>query len=350
MSEANHVLKAALDKVLDAVHLDESEAGDVMRALTDDVQPALAAAFLTALRCKGEQPQEIRGFANAMRALAIRAPLPANLPAVDIVGTGGDGSGSVNISTGSALLAAASGLTVVKHGNRSVSSKSGSADVLETLGVTLPGTADDAVSTLATYGFTFLFAPYFHPAMKTVAPIRQAMRIRTVFNILGPLTNPMRPPFGVIGAYSKPMAHLMAHALSGMDIERVFVVHGEPGWDEATPVGPFVLYDVRPGSVTEEIRDPLDYRITRCTADDLAGGDAQFNAEALSKVLRGQDGGPHLDALVLGAALALEVTGTTQSFRASMSHAREAINAGRGADLLDRLLASGTTDVGADAE
>lgn len=340
MSESGaNTIKSALNKVLEQHDLDESEAGDVMHALTEDVPPALAAAFLTALRCKGEHADEIRGFAKVMRELAISPKLPSDVAAVDIVGTGGDGSGSVNISTGSALLASAAGLTVVKHGNRSVSSKSGSADVLEKLGVVLPKTPDDVVASLATYGFTFLFAPYFHPAMKNIAPVRGAMGIRTVFNILGPLTNPMRPPFGVIGAYSEDMAKLMADALAGMDIERVFVIHGEPGWDEATPVGPFIVFDVTPGSVAREVRDPKDYRIRRCTPDDLAGGDADFNAEALSRVLRGQDGGPHLDALVLGAALALEVTGTTNSFRASMSHAREAINAQRGGALLDRLAA-----------
>ncbi len=337
----HHVVQAALEKVLDGTHLSESEAVDVMHALTTEIPRALAASFLTALRCKGEHADEIRGFAKTMRELAVRPELPSNLAAVDIVGTGGDGSGSVNISTGSALLAAAAGLTVAKHGNRSVSSKSGSADVLEKLGVVLPATKEDVVSTLATYGFTFLFAPYFHPAMKNVAPVRKDMSIRTVFNILGPLTNPMRPPFSVIGAYSESMAKLMADALSGMDIERVFVIHGEPGWDEATPVGPFVLFDVRPGSVEREVRDPLDYRIQRCTPEDLAGGDAEFNAQALERVLRGKDGGAHLDALVLGAALALEVTGTTRSFRASMSQAREAINAQRGSSLLDRLATEG---------
>ncbi|MFK8030131.1 MAG: anthranilate phosphoribosyltransferase [Gammaproteobacteria bacterium] len=330
-------LQSSLNTVLDGKHLSESEAGDVMHALMDEVPPALAASFLTALRCKGEHADEIRGFANVMRERAVRPELPSNVAAVDIVGTGGDGSGSVNISTGSALLAAAAGLTVVKHGNRSVSSKSGSADVLEKLGVSMPSTSEDVVATLATYGFTFLFAPYFHPAMKNIAPVRQAIGIRTVFNILGPLANPMRPPFGVIGAYSEPMAKLMAEALSGMDIERMFVIHGEPGWDEATPVGPFVLFDVTRGSVTREVRDPLDYRIARCTGADLAGGDANYNAKELERVLRGKEKGPHLNALVLGAALALEVTGTTNSFRASMSHAREAINAQRGAKLLDRL-------------
>lgn len=339
-TDSSAIIRTALTKVLDRRDLDESQAADVMRALTDEQLPAaLAAAFLTALRCKGETADEIRGFANTMRALALRPVLPTSPAAIDIVGTGGDGSGSFNISTGSALLAAAAGLTVVKHGNRSVSSKSGSADVLEELGLVLPKTEAEVKAALIATGFTFLFAPYFHPAMKAVAPVRQAVGIRTVFNILGPLTNPARPPFGVIGAFSEDMARLMAQALAGMEIERVFVIHGEPGWDEATPVGAFILFDVRPGKVEREVRDPMDYRIRRCQPKDLAGGDARHNAQALTAALSGRDSGPHMDALVLGAALALEVTGTTRSFRASMSHAREAINAGRGKALLDKISA-----------
>ncbi|NNF16696.1 MAG: anthranilate phosphoribosyltransferase [Gammaproteobacteria bacterium] len=341
MSDATvFCIRQAMEEVLMGQDLDEHRAAEVMEALTDDTVPAvLAGAFLTALRCKGETADEIRGFANTMRKLAIRPELPADSTAVDIVGTGGDGSGSLNISTGSALLAAASGLTVVKHGNRSVSSKSGSADVLEHLGMTLPADAEAVTQALADSGFTFLFAPYFHPAMKAVAPVRQVLAIRTVFNVLGPLTNPARPPFAVIGAYSEPLARLMADALSGMEVERAFVIHGEPGWDEATPVGPFVLFDVRDGQVRREVRDPKDYRMRRCTAADLQGGDAAYNADRLAAALSGKEQGAHVDALVLGAALALEVTGTTQSMRASMSHAREAINAGRGRALLASLKA-----------
>ena len=155
------------------------------------------------------------------------------------MGTGGDGSGSLNLSTGAALLAAACGLPVVKHGNRSVSSKSGSADVLEALGVTLPADPAAARALLDATNFTFLFAPNFHPAMKAIAPVRRALGVRTVFNILGPLTNPAAPPFAMIGAFDLPTARLLADTLAGMPIQRCFVVHGEPGWDEATPVGPF---------------------------------------------------------------------------------------------------------------
>ncbi len=235
--------------------------------------------------------------------------------AIDIVGTGGDSSGSFNLSTGAALLTAACGVDVVKHGNRSVSSKSGSADVLEQLGLKLPLDESAAGACLAATRFTFLFAPHYHPAMKAVAPIRQAMGVRTVFNILGPLTNPAAPLFQLTGAFNLPTAQLMAEALSGLPIERAFVVHGAEGWDEPTPLGPFTVLDVRPGQVKAEIRSPSDYGLDLCGARDLAGGDAATNARALRAVLDGDEHGAHRDALLLGAALALEIVGRVDNPR-----------------------------------
>jgi anthranilate phosphoribosyltransferase len=303
------------------------------------LEPARAGALLAALRANGESATEIRGFANAMRELA--KPFPGRVgDAADCVGTGGDASGSLNISTGTALLAAACGIPMIKHGNRSVSSKSGSADVLEKLGVALPGDPQVAADCLAHTNFTFLFAQVFHPAMKHIAPVRAAMGVRTVFNILGPLTNPAAPPYGVIGAYSAKMASLMADSLSGMPhIKRVFVIHGEPGWDEATPVGRFELFDVKPGRVHHEVRDPRDAGIARCAAEDLAGGDAEYNAAELEKVLTGRDRGPHQDALVLGAALLLEVTGRVRSFGEGVKEANSTIADGRSSKLLKQLRA-----------
>ncbi len=334
MTEASKTARGALERLLEKTDLEETAAAELLHALTDPALPGeLAAAVLTALRMKGESAAEIRGFANAMRELAVDPGIPDGKPTVDCVGTGGDGSGSVNISTGAALLGAACGLRVVKHGNRAVSSLSGSADVLELLGLPMPMQHDAAVDCLERTGFTFLFAPFYHPAMKTLAPVRGAMGIRTVFNLLGPLVNPARTPFALIGAFSPGAARLMADTLSGMAIERVFVVHGEPGWDEATPVGPFLLYDVRPGRVDEQRRDPADYRLERCSAADLAGGDAAHNARSIERVFGGELG-PHYDALALNAALLLELTGTTSGRRASLAHVREAINAGRAARLL----------------
>jgi len=253
---------------------------------------------------------------------------------VDTVGTGGDGSGSLNLSTGTGLLAAAAGSRVVKHGNRSVSSRSGSADMLECLGLPLPLNEKEAIQCLNATNFTFLFAPAYHPAMKAVVPIRGALAVRTVFNVLGPLTNPAAPPFQLIGAYSKEAARLMADALAGMPLQRAFVVHGEPGWDEATPAGDFWLYDVRPGNVTETKRSPEDYGLQRCRPADLEGGDAEHNARELTRVFERDDNGAHRDALLMGTSLVLEVQGLATDALDGVAQAAAAIDDGRAAALL----------------
>ena len=327
-----------LDVLLDGRHLSEAEAFDFMKTLAaGDLDPALAGAFLAGLRAKGETADEIRGFATAMRELAVHPQIPDGTPTVDTVGTGGDGSGSLNLSTGTGLLAAAAGVRVVKHGNRSISSKSGSADMLECLGVQLPLLEDAAVACLRASNFTFLFAPAYHPAMKAVVPVRGALGVRTVFNMLGPLTNPAAPPFQLIGAWSEDAAKLMADTLAGMPIERAFVVHGEPGWDEATPAGNFILHDVRPGKVETTKRSPEDYGVARCQPDDLAGGDAEHNASELRRVFSGEDRGAHRDALLMGTSLVLEVQGTARDARHGVEIAAAAIDDGAAATLLDTL-------------
>jgi anthranilate phosphoribosyltransferase len=328
-----------LERMLSGEHLSEATAGELLRALArGELAPALAGALLVALRAKGETADEIRGFARAMRELALRPAIPPGAY-VDIVGTGGDGSGSLNLSTGASLLAAACGLPVVKHGNRSVSSRSGSADVLAALGLPIPLDEAAAGACLARCNFTFLFAPHYHAATKSIGPVRQALGVRTVFNILGPLANPAAPPFHVIGAFSDAMAASMAATLAGLPLVRAFVVHGEAGWDEATPVGPFVLYDVRPGSVERTVRDPLDANIERCSLDDLRGGDAAHNAERLREALAGRDTAAHRDALALNAALALEVTGAEPDARSAVARARAALADGAGTRLLERIAA-----------
>ena len=329
---------AMLDQLLDGRSLTEKQASDLMHRLAEgDMPAALAGALLAALRAKGETADEIRGFATAMRDLAVHPQIPDGAPTVDTVGTGGDGSGSLNLSTGTGLLAAACGARVVKHGNRSVSSRSGSADMLECLGMPLPLHEEQAVACLEATGFTFLFAPAYHPAMKAVVPIRGAMSVRTVFNMLGPLTNPAAPPFQLIGAWSHESAGLMADALAGMPIERAFVVHGKPGWDEATPVGEFVLFDVAPGKVIESERTPEDYGMQRCTAEDLTGGDAEHNANELVRVFTGEDKGAHRDALLMGASLVLEVQGAAKDARQGVEMAAKALDNGDAAAFLERL-------------
>jgi len=191
-----------------------------------------------------------------------------------------------------------------------------------------------SIECLEALDFTFLFAPAYHPAMKAIMPVRNALGVRTVFNILGPLTNPAAPPFQLIGAFSAEVAGLMAESLSGMPIERAFVVHGEPGWDEATPAGDFLLYDVRPGSVEETRRTPEEYRMARCDPADLRGGDAAFNAAELARVLNGEDKGAHRAALLMGASLVLEVTGLASDIEDGVARAADAIDNGKAATFL----------------
>jgi anthranilate phosphoribosyltransferase len=327
-----------LDRLLERRDLTQPEAEELLVILMDPAtSSAMAGAILAAMRSKGVVADEVRGFAQAMRRLARRPSIPAGLPAVDVVGTGGDCSGSLNISTGTALLIAACGVPVVKHGNRSISSRAGSADVLEALGLALPLDEERAGRCLAACNFTFLFAPHYHPATKAVAAVRAALGVRTIFNILGPLTNPAEPPYHLIGAFSLEVAELIAHTLAGMPMERAFVVHGAQGWDEPTPVGPFTLFDVRPGSIERQTRTPEDYGLRRCEPAGLAGGDAQHNARALRAVLSGEDRGPHRDCLLLGAALALEAAGETTKPREAIARAASAIDSGAAARVLEAL-------------
>ena len=336
-------MNGCMERVVTGLDLSEADAEAALRELaTGRVDPALAGAFLVALRLKGESVEEIRGFARGMRRLAVRPALPDGIRAraVDVVGTGGDGSGSFNLSTGSALLAAAAGVPVIKHGNRSITSRSGSADVLGRLGLPVPLEPEAVGRCLEATGFTFLFAPRFHPAMKHVAGVRRALGVRTVFNLLGPLTNPAAPAFHVVGAWSEDVAEKMAGCLAGLPATRAFVVHGAPGWDEPTPCGPFTLFDVRPGIVERGRREPVDLGLPRCAPESLLGGDAWTNARALRAALTGEPG-PHADALVLGAALALEVTGAAPGPGKAVARARRAIVDGSAARTLDRLAAFG---------
>jgi anthranilate phosphoribosyltransferase len=331
-------LRATLDRLLDGADLSQHEAGQLMIALTaEDLAPALSGALLAALRAKGLTADELRGFATSMRSLARRPHLPHSADAVDIVGTGGDRSGSLNLSTGAALLTAACGVPVIKHGNRSISSRAGSADVLQALGLPMPMSEAAAGRCFAALGFTFLFAPYYHSATKNIAPVRAALGVRTVFNILGPLSNPAAPPYLVIGAFNIETAQLMADALCGSGIKRAFVIHGSHGWDEPTPLGAFTLFDVDADSVRREHRSPADYGLALCEPEALAGGDAAHNARELSRALSDATPSAHRDALLLGAALALEVSGREQSPGSAMARAALAIDGGAARELLKRL-------------
>jgi anthranilate phosphoribosyltransferase len=333
-------LRDTLDHLLNGKHLSEQGAGELLLALTDPaLEPPMAGAFLAALRAKGVNAEEVRGFAKAMRGLAKKPILPSGSPLIDMVGTGGDSSGTFNLSTGASLLVASTGARVAKHGSTSITSKSGAADVLKALGLPIPLDEVAAGKCLSATNFTFFFAPHYHPAMKTLGPIRKALGVRTVFNMLGPLTNPAEPPFHLIGAFNIEAAALIAETLSGMQIERAFVVHGSPSWDEPTPVGPFECFDVHSGKVSRRTRDASEFGLPSCKVEDLKGGDAAYNAEHLRNVLEGRDTGPHRHALVLGAALALEVAGLARTPKEAVERAASAIDSGAAKATLAKLSA-----------
>ncbi|MEX1126180.1 MAG: anthranilate phosphoribosyltransferase [Acidimicrobiia bacterium] len=329
-------MRQLLDDLLAGTNLSSAAADDLLITLTGgEVDSAMAGALLIALRAKGETPDEVRGFASAMRRLSSDPGIDAS-GAVDVVGTGGDHSGSLNLSTGAALLTAAAGVPVVKHGNRSMTSQCGSADILEAIGLPIPLEADQARRCFEKLGFTYLFAPHYHPAMAAVGPIRRTLGVRTVFNMLGPLTNPAGPRHLVVGAFDARAAELMAGALSGLEIERAFVLHGAAGWDEPSPIGEFLLYDVRSGSVVHTTRDPADLGMGRCDPADLAGGDPVHNAGKLRAVFEGETG-PHRDSIILGAALALEVTGKAPNPGTAVEIAASALDDRRALSLLQAL-------------
>jgi anthranilate phosphoribosyltransferase len=335
-----------LTQLLDRRDLSAEQAEGLVVALgRGEVEPAVAGALLAALRAKGECGAEVAGFARGLRSLA--RPTAARAlggdRAVDIVGTGGDASRAVNLSTGAALLAAASGARVIKHGNRSISSLCGSADVLGALGMKVPMSDAEAAACLTRSGFTFLFAPEYHPAFAHIGPVRRALGVRTIFNVMGPLTNPAGVRFGVLGAYSEQAARLMAVALATMPIERYFVVHGRNGWDEPTPCAEFTLWDVRPGEVHEEVRDARGASgVEACDEEALRGGTAEENARALRAALT-ERAGPVREALVLGAGLALEVTGLSGSMSEGIERARGAIADGSAGRVLGALGGTGGT-------
>jgi anthranilate phosphoribosyltransferase len=334
----------ALSQLLDGRDLSREEARRVMGSImAGEATPAQIGGFLVALRLKGETPAEIAGAAEAMRAHVI-AVRPKRDDLVDTAGTGGDGGKTFNISTAAALVAAAAGAGVAKHGNRSVSSESGSADVLEALGFELDLTPVRIAESIDSLGFGFMFAPMHHPAMKHAAPVRRELAARTVFNVLGPLTNPAGARALVLGVYSPELARTLAGALVQLETTRAYVVHGAGGIDELSPCGPNLVCEVENGSVREYGLDPLELGIERCDAEELRGGDPQANAAALREVLGGANGG-HRSAVLLNAAGGIAAAGRVETLREGIEAAREAIDSGAAAARLDELVEFSQTEV-----
>jgi anthranilate phosphoribosyltransferase len=328
----------ALARLLEGHDLSRDEARAVMNEVMDGAAtPAQIGGLLVALRLKGETADEIAGCAEAMRShvLAVR---PSRDDLVDTAGTGGDGASTINISTAAALVAAAAGAGVAKHGNRAVSSASGSADVLEALGFRLeipPARIERSIDEL---GFGFLFAPTHHPAMRHAAPVRRELAARTVFNVLGPLTNPAGARAQVVGVYAPSLVRTMAEVLARLGAHRAFVVHGAGGIDELSPAGPNLVCEVVDGDVHEREIDPLDLGVPRCDPAELRGGSPEENAAAIRAVFAGENGGRR-SAILLNAAGAIAAAGHARDLREGLGLAAEAVDSGAAATRLDELIA-----------
>ncbi len=295
------IVGPAIQLLLDGHHLSREDAHELMGSIMDgEATPAQIAGFLVALRTKGETADEIAGFAEAMREHVVPVT-PQRAPVVDIVGTGGDGANTFNISTAAALVAAAAGAAVAKHGNRAASSAAGSADVLEELGIDLEQPPERIALSIDELGFGFMFARAHHPAMRFVAPVRQEIGIRTVFNVLGPLANPAGACDGVFGVYSAELGPTYAEALAELGARRAFVVHGDGGLDELSPSGPNLVFEVIDGDVREWELDPRDLGLDPADPSALRGGSAAENAAVIRTVLAGEQGARR-DAVLLNAA------------------------------------------------
>ncbi|HKG43783.1 MAG TPA: anthranilate phosphoribosyltransferase [Gaiellaceae bacterium] len=330
-------VQQALARLLEGHDLSREDARAVMNEVMEgEATPAQIAGFLIALRLKGETADEICGCAEAMRehVLTVR---PQRDDLVDTAGTGGDGARTINISTAAALVAAAADAGVAKHGNRAVSSASGSADVLEALGFRLelpPARIERSIDEL---GFGFLFAPTHHPAMRHAAPVRRELAARTVFNVLGPLTNPAGARAQVVGVYAPSLVRTIARVLAQLGARRAFVVHGAGGIDELSPAGPNLVCEVVDGNVREREIDPLELGVARCDGAELRGGTPQENAAAIRAVFDGAQGGRR-SAILLNAAGAIAAAGRAEDLRDGLELAREALDSGAAAERLDALI------------
>ena len=337
MSETTTDLKPLIAKVADGVTLSGAEAEqafDIM--MSGKATPSQIGGFLMALRVRGETVEEIAGAARAMRGKMDRIKAPAG--AIDTCGTGGDGVGTLNISTAIALVVAACGVPVAKHGNRAASSKSGAADVLQALGVNLDAEKPQIERTLAEVGTAFLIAPRYHSAMRHVGPTRMELGTRTIFNLLGPLCNPAGVKRQVMGVFSERWLVPLAEVLRDLGAERAWLVHGDPGLDEISITGPTKVAELKDGKVSSFEITPEDAGLPRHDLSSILGGTGEENAEALKALLQGAEGG-YRDIVILGAAAALLVAEKASDLKAGATQAAEAIDSGQANDVLQRMIA-----------
>ena len=332
------MIVTAITAVAEGRSLSRDEAREVMGVvMRGQATPAQIGGLLVGLRAKGETVDEITGFAEAMREHVLPV-VPTRTPLVDVVGTGGDGAGTFNISTAAGVVAAAAGAAVAKHGNRAASSACGSADVLEELGLVLELPPERIAASIDEHGFGFMFARAHHPAMRHAAPVRQDLGTRTVFNVLGPLANPAGARDGVFGVYSADLARTYAEALAGLGARRAFVVHGSGGIDELIPYGPSLVVEVVDGAIRESQLNPRDVGLERSDPADLRGGSPSENAGAIRRVLEGERSGRR-DAVVLNAAGALVAAGVADDLADGVDAAARAVDSGEAGVTLERLVA-----------
>jgi anthranilate phosphoribosyltransferase len=332
------MLKRFIAKVAEGQDLSEEEASQVMTHIMEgEGLPTQIASLLTALRMKGETSQEVTGFARAMRAKALRIRAKDGECVVDTCGTGGDGSGTFNISTAVAFVAAGGGLTVAKHGNRSVSSQSGSADVLEALGVNLALPPEKAEASLQENGLAFLFAPSFHPAMKHALGPRREIGIRTAFNLLGPLTNPAGATIHLLGLYREDLTRMVAEVLKNLGSKAAFVVHGADHSDEISITGKTTVCQLRDGTIANYQVEPEEVGLKRASLEAIQGGTPEKNAQILRRIFRGE-AGPTRDVVLLNGAAVFMAAGKVSSLREGVQMARESIDSGQAMKKLEALI------------
>ena len=330
------MIKDAVSKVARGEDLTEEEMVSVMEeVMSGGASPAQIGAFITALRMKGETVAEITGAARVMREKATKVEVSDDL-VVDTCGTGGDESMTFNISTAAAFVVAGCGITVAKHGNKSVSSKSGSADVLRALGVNIEAEVSNVEECLKEVGIGFLFAPLLHGAMKYAAPVRREIGIRTIFNILGPLTNPAGARYQVLGVYDPILTDLMGKVLANLGSTHAFIVHGEDGLDEITLTDETRVTELKDGEIKTYHVKPEDFGVERCGAGELKGGGPDENAKIILEVLSGKDG-PKRDVVLLNSSAAIVATGKARSLEEGVAIARGSIDSGEALKKLEAL-------------
>ena len=327
------MLTDVLEKLLGSEDLTYAESQGAIDAILSGANPHEAAAFLALMRAKGESVAELGGVIAAMRGCMI--PVLLECPVLDIVGTGGDGADTVNISTGSAILAAACGVKVAKHGNRNVSSLCGSADVLEALGIAIHQSPDAVRHMIDEVGISFLFAPDYHPAMQKMKEVRRGLKVRTLFNVIGPLLNPASPDYLMVGVADPKLLGKIAQLLLSQQVKRAFVFHGA-GLDELTTIGPAQVLEVSEKGIQAFHLDPQEFGFPRCSVDSLRGGDAEMNAQLLIDVFKGK-GGAIADTLILNAGVAVYLYGIASTVQEGIALVKEAIQNNQVVELVAKL-------------